>query len=568
MASLLIGKRGASADSPSSPKDGAKEKSPPALKNLVDDAMRWFQPPGKPSALRIILVIALIPGAMFIRGLLTYLNAYFLSWVGIRALNDLRARLFAHLMEMPMSFFSTQSTGNLMAQVEATNALNGTINGSFATIIREPISVIVLIAALIALQPRLSLGAFLVFPICLLPVIIYGRKLRKTHSSIHSKLAGLSMIMHESFTGARIIKAYNLETTVVGEFRRAAQAVTSYYMRSVRASELPGPLIELIGSIGVALALVYFAFFATGRAPVGDLLSFFMVVFSLYQPIKNLSRLHSQLTMARAAMDPVYALLGTPSPLVEPARPKPVMASEGSIHFEHVSFSYGEKLVLNDINLAIHPGQLVALVGSSGSGKTTLTSLLLRFYDPKAGAVRIGGTDIREVLSRELRANIAVVTQETVLFNETIRHNIALGRPGATDAEIEDAARHAHALDFIQEKKDGFNMIVGEKGAMLSGGQRQRIAIARAILKKAPILILDEATSSLDTESERAVQLALDELMQGRTTICIAHRLSTIQKADLIVVLEQGRIVETGTHAELLAHGRVYRKLHDLQFNA
>jgi len=245
-----------------------------------------------------------------------------------------------------------------------------------------------------------------------------------------------------------------------------------------------------------------------------------------------------------------------------------LQATGSPIHFDDIHFSYGDKLVLQGIQLTVESGTMVALVGASGSGKTTLTNLLLRFYDPQKGAVRIGDTDIRDVTTRDLRARIAVVTQETILFNDTIRNNIALGRPGANNGEIEEAGKHAFAHEFILEKPNGYETVIGEKGVMLSGGQRQRIAIARAILKNAPILVLDEATSALDTESERAVQAALEELMIGRTTICIAHRLSTVQRADLIVVLDQGRIVEAGKHTELLKRGGVYQKLYELQFQS
>jgi len=283
--------------------------------------------------------------------------------------------------------------------------------------------------------------------------------------------------------------------------------------------------------------------------------------------LKNLTRLHNTLVQGRAASEKVFALLATSSSIPEPAQPKPLQAAGAEVRFEAIDFSYGDKLVLQDINLTVKPGQLVALVGSSGSGKTTVTNLLLRFYDPQRGAIRIGGTDVREVTTYDLRRQIAVVTQETILFNQSIARNIELGRPGATQAEIVEAARHANAYDFIMKKPKGFDTVVGEKGVLISGGERQRIAIARAILKDAPILILDEATSSLDSESERAVQGALEDLMQGRTTICIAHRLSTIQKADRIVVLDGGRIVETGTHAELIQRRGIYCKLYELQFN-
>ena len=273
------------------------------------------------------------------------------------------------------------------------------------------------------------------------------------------------------------------------------------------------------------------------------------------------------MTQAQAATQRVFELLAMPNTLTDPAQPVPLRAAGTEIHFDNVSFGYGPEMVLRDIQLTIKPGQMVALVGRTGSGKTTLTNLLLRFYDPTAGALRIGGVNLRHAALHELRSQIAVVTQEVILFNDTINNNIACGRPGASRSEVEEAARHAYAHDFIMAKPGGYEAQIGEKGVALSGGQRQRLSIARAILKNAPILVLDEATSSLDNESERAVQAALDELMRGRTTLCIAHRLSTIQHADLILVLDKGRIVETGRHADLLAQGGVYHKLHSLQFH-
>jgi ATP-binding cassette, subfamily B, bacterial MsbA len=276
--------------------------------------------------------------------------------------------------------------------------------------------------------------------------------------------------------------------------------------------------------------------------------------------------LHNHLHQARAASERVFQLLATENSVPEPAQPKMLHASNADIVFENVNFNYGEKQVLHNINLTVEAGRLVALVGASGSGKTTLANLLLRFYDPVRGTIKIGGVDLRDISTRDLRNQIAVVAQENILFNDTIRRNIELGRLGASNDEIVAAAKHAYAHEFILQKPEGFDAIIGEKGVSLSGGQRQRIAIARAVLKNAPILVLDEATSALDTESERAVQSALDELMKGRTTICIAHRLSTVLHADLIVVMDQGRIVETGTHAELSKRGGVYQKLYELQF--
>jgi len=343
----------------------------------------------------------------------------------------------------------------------------------------------------------------------------------------------------------------------------------SQMMRVLRAFEIPSQLTEVFGALGVALVLIYFVFNrdqSGNFADFSDFVAFIGSIFLMYQPIKSMSRLHNQLQQARAATQNIFELLDTGSSIVDPPNPQPLRAVGAPIRFANIDFGYDEKPVLQDIRLAVKPGQLVALVGSSGSGKTTITNLLLRFYDPQRGAVLIGDTDIRNVAIKDLRNQIALVAQETILFNETIRRNIELGRPGASASEIEAAARHAYAHDFIMEKPQGYDTVIGEKGASLSGGQRQRIAIARALLRNAPILVLDEATSSLDTESERAVQAALEELMRGRTTICIAHRLSTIQKADLIVVLDQGRIVEQGIHSELIKKGGVYQKLYELQF--
>ena len=299
-----------------------------------------------------------------------------------------------------------------------------------------------------------------------------------------------------------------------------------------------------------------------------DFLTFVLTIVMIYPPIKSLTRLHNQLHQARAASERVFQLLALKNSVPEPAAPKMLHADKADIEFQNLDFNYGEKAVLRNINLTVKAGQLVALVGASGSGKTTLANLLLRFYDPVRGAVRIGGTDIREVATRDLRSQIAVVTQEIILFNDTVSRNIELGRLGATNDEIVAAAKHAYACDFIAQKPEGFDAVIGERGVSLSGGQRQRLAIARAVLKNAPILVLDEATSALDTESERAVQAALDELMKDRTTLCIAHRLSTILHADMIVVLDQGRIVETGRHAELIHRGGIYQKLYELQFQS
>jgi subfamily B ATP-binding cassette protein MsbA len=489
-----------------------------------------------------------------------------MNWVSIRAINDLRARLFSHLMGLSSSFFSNTSTGTLMSHLNVAATFQNMISSSLVVIIKEPITVVSLVGFLVWQQPKLSLIALVVLPLTLIPFVIYARKVRRSSAALQRQVTAQSKLVHESLTGYRIVKAYNLEATVQQEFVKSSQASLSHAMRVLRAQEIPGPLIEFFGSVGVAGFFVYIALLSPVVMTPGDLLQFVGCIFLLYGPIKSLIRLHSTVEQARAATQYMFNVLATKSVIEEPAHPKPLHAAGRDIVFDRITFSYAEKPVLHDVDFRVKAGLVVALVGSSGSGKTTLTNLLLRFYDPQQGSVRIGDTDLREVATNDLRGQIAVVTQETILFNDTILRNIELGRPGATKEEIITAAKHAYAHDFIMEKPLGYETLAGEKGVNLSGGQRQRLAIARAILRNAPILILDEATSSLDTESERIVQAALEELMQGRTTICIAHRLSTVQRADLIVVLDQGRIVETGTHAELLRAGRTYTKLDELQF--
>jgi ATP-binding cassette, subfamily B, bacterial MsbA len=513
----------------------------------------------------LVLVIIAVPLVMLLRGLFVYLNVYLMNWVAARAVTDLRIKLFDHVQNLSLSFFNQASTGELLSRVaNDTWALHQTISSSFAVITKEPVTVIALVAWLISQQPRLTLVSMMVFPICVVPVVVYGRKMRKSSQALQTHTAELATVMHEAFTGNRIIKAYNLEGKVLEQFKATTHKHIGQFMRVVRAQEIPGPLIELVAALGIALVILYAKVWSGVPVTSGAFFGFVFAIFLLYQPIKSLSRLQSQLEQARAASVRVFELLDMRPAITDPPSPKPLHAEGADIQFDAIDFSYGEKPVLRGINLIVKAGQVVALVGSSGSGKTTLTNLLLRFYDPQHGTVLIGDTAINQVTARELRSKIAVVTQETILFNDTIRNNIALGRPGTGAIEIEEAARHAFAHDFIVEKPRGYDTIIGEKGVALSGGQRQRLAIARAILKNAPILILDEATSALDTESERAVQAALEELMKGRTTLCIAHRLSTIRRADRILVFEQGRIVETGTHEELLDARGLYWKLHQI----
>ncbi len=516
----------------------------------------------------LVLFIFLIPAIVFLRNLFSWLNVYLLQWTAVRAVTDLRVKLFNHLLYLPASFFNKTSSGELISRTASdTGTLQNVISNMTAIIVRDPVVLVSILAYLLWTEPKLTLLSMAVLPVCVIPIAIYSRKIRNASKTIQTHTAKMIKVMAEAFTGYRVVKAYNLEETVTAQFRAVSRDFVSQIMRIVRSSETPGAILEVVGAFGVALLLVYLSFGRGVRGHPADFLKIILAIYSMYRPIKNLTRLQTNLQQARAGSERVFELLATKNSLPEPVNPKPLRAAGAEIHFDSIQFSYGEKPVLCGIDLEIRPGSLLALVGPNGSGKTTLTNLLLRFYDPVEGAVRIGGVDIREVPSRELRNQIAVVTQETILFNDTIRANIAVGRPGATNAEIEEAAKHAHAHEFILEKPQGYDTIVGEKGVSLSGGQRQRIAIARAILRNAPILILDEATSNIDAESERAIQAAFEDLMQGRTTICIAHRLSTIRRADLIVVMDKGKIKETGTHAELMQSQGLYSKLHDLQFH-
>jgi len=517
----------------------------------------------------VAALIMAIPLIAFLRGLFGYLNVYFLQWTAARTIADLRTRLFAHLLNLSAGFYSETSTGQLISRImNDTASLQNILSGATSIIVRDPIILVSVLGLLLWQQPKLTLISMVVLPAGMIPIVIYSRKIRRASREMQTQFAELTQIMTEAFTGHRVVKAYNLENIVAEQFRATVRKSVGNYMRIVRANEIPAALIEFLGACGVALLLAYLICLSNSRPNSAGFLQLIFSIVLMYPPMKNLTRLQNQVIQARAASERAFALLETQSTVPEPAQPRRLQAAGADIRFDHVHFAYGEKPAVHDINLEIKTGQLVALVGASGSGKTTLANLLLRFYDPQRGAIRVGGVDIREFATRDLRNQMAVVTQETILFDDTIRRNIELGRLGATREEIIAAAGHAYAHQFITEKPSGFDTVIGEKGVTLSGGQRQRLAIARAVLRNAPILILDEATNALDTESERAVQNALDALMKGRTTLCIAHRLSTILHADMIVVLDQGRIVETGKHAELVRRGGIYQKLYELQFQS
>ena len=531
-----------------------------------------FKAPAVNDTLHWLLIIGAIPAIMVARNTLQYLSIYLTNWSAMHAIADIRTKLFSHLQNLSLGFFNQARTGDLIARItNDTQVLYGIVGNSFASAVKDPITIVCLLVYQLATNTTLTLISIVVFPVCIVPIIIFGRKVRKSARAVQEHNAELTNLMHESFTGNRVIKAYNLEETVSAQFRATTDKFVGQLMRVVRANEIPSQLMEVFGATGIALVFFYIQrtlpYLPKAQQPtMDDFLIFVLTIVMIYPPIKAFTRLHNQLHQARAASERVFELLATKNSVPEPAAPKMLHADQADIVFENVDFNFGDTPILRGINLQVKAGQLVAFVGKTGSGKTTLANLLLRFYDPLRGSIKIGGVDVREVRTFDLRNQIAVVAQENILFNDTIRRNIELGRLGAKEDEIIAAAKHAHALEFIVKKPEGLDTMIGEKGSSLSVGQRQRVAIARAVLKNAPILVLDEATSALDTESERTVQTALDELMQGRTTFCIAHRLSTILHADVIFVLDQGKIVEQGRHEELVKRGGVYQKLYELQF--
>ena len=512
-----------------------------------------------------VLAIASVPIVLLVRALCGYLNAVWTTSAAARTAVDLRLRLFDHLQNRPLSFFDKARSGELISRITGDTALLYTLlSSSFSGLLRAPATLLALAALLLAHQPLLGGLVLAVMPLCVVPILWHGRRVRQATKELQSAAAEWTSLMQEVFSGNRLLKAYQLEPVVLAQGRDWAARSLRLMRRVIRHGEFPQQTLQLFGAGAIALALTV-AFRSGQPVQPGDAFQFVACVYLMVSPIQTLARLHSQFEQARAAGGRIFDLLDERGDLPEPTCPRTLARADLSIEFASVSFRYGETPVLRDFKLRIEPGEFVALVGASGSGKSTVVNLLMRFYDPTAGAVRVGGIDLRELALEDLRQRIALVAQESLLFNDTVRQNIAYGRPGATDAEIEAVARAAGADDFIRALPQGYATRVGERGGTLSGGQRQRVAIARALLKDAPILVLDEATNALDAAAERAVQEAVRERTAGRAILCIAHRLSAVQTADRIVVLEEGQVAESGTHAELLQAGGLYARLWSLQ---
>jgi len=515
----------------------------------------------------IVLICLAIPAIMTVRSLCSYGNTYCMQWVSNKVVTDIRGQLFNKMVRLSMDFFNKMRSGFLISRItNETRVVQMALTAVSSDIFKQPVLIVGAISVLFLMDWKFTLITLILFPTCLLPLRIYGRRARKALRGQFEGMGEMVVTMQETFAGIRVIKSFAREAHQEKEFKRSNQLQFSQMMRIIRSMEATGPLVETIAAVGVGLALLYVY---AANLSAGRFFGLITGIFILYDPIKTLSKIQIVMQQSIAATTAIFALLDTEPTVQDAPNAVALSSSQGRIDFENVTFRYANTVTdaITNLTLHIQPGKTHALVGPSGAGKSTILSLILRLYDPTAGAVNIDGRDLRSVTQKSLREKIGLVTQETFLFHDTISNNIRFGRLDATPEEVREAAKAAYAHDFIMAQPKGYETVIGDKGCLLSGGQQQRLAIARAVLKNAPILLLDEATSSLDSESEQQIQKALAKLATGRTVIAIAHRLSTILSADQIIVMDSGRIKEIGTHAELLEKSGYYRRLYDHQFN-
>jgi subfamily B ATP-binding cassette protein MsbA len=532
------------------------------VKYIIDDILIDQQ--------SVKLIGWLIVGMYALKGIGSYVSSYLMADVGQRVVMDLRNALYRHILGQSAGFFTQRTTGQLMSRIGNDVAqVQQVVSETAGDLARESLALVAYAALLVFIDPGLAVVCLTGAPLVVYPLIRLGQRVRRTTRRSQEALEQLSHISAEAFTGHRIVKAFGTEQREADKFAGAAYHLFRTNMKvTATLSSLP-PLMELIGGFGMAGALWYGSNqISSGDLTSGEFSSFMAALLLMYGPAKKLSRVNANIQQAIAASERIFDMLDTHTEVTERPHARPLTRFASEIEFRNVAFGYDDRAVwiLRDVSFSVGAGQMVAIVGRSGAGKTTLVNLLPRFYDVSGGGILIDGTDVRDVTLASLRAQIGIVTQETVLFDDTIAGNIAYGTRAATAEQIEAAARAANAHEFVALLPNGYQTMIGERGQRLSGGQRQRLAIARALLKNAPILVLDEATSALDTESELLVQDALQKLMMNRTSFVIAHRLSTIRRADAIIVLERGRVVEIGRHDELLARpSSAYAALYELQ---
>ena len=519
----------------------------------------------------LLIPIALAVIATFaVKGIANYGQSVLMSFVGQRIITDTQHRLYAHLSTMELGFFHRIPTGNLISRFTIDiNMMRAAVSNALTGIGKDLLTLIFLVGVMFQQDWVLASIAFIIFPIAILPIARLGRRIRKVTVNTQEELGQFTTLLEQTFQGARVVKAYGMEDYEKNRVREIAERVFALIFKSARIRSMASPIMETLGGVAVALVIFYGGSRVINQSmDPGSFFAFITALLLAYEPMKRLANLNASLQEGLAGAQRLFVLLDMKPDIQEKPAAKPLVITRGGLEMEKVDFSYlPDQPAIDDISLSVPAGKVVALVGPSGAGKSTILNLIPRFYDVNAGRITIDGTDIRDVTFASLRGGIALVSQEITMFDDTVRANIAYGRPNASDDEIFAAAKHAAAHDFIMDMPDGYDTYVGERGTKVSGGQRQRLAIARAMLKDAPILLLDEATSALDTESERHIQAALKELMKGRTTLVIAHRLSTVMDADLIHVIDKGKLSESGTHAELLAKNGIYARLYQLQFS-
>jgi subfamily B ATP-binding cassette protein MsbA len=514
----------------------------------------------------VVLVCLTVPLLILIRGLFDYLHKYCMMWVGNKVLYQIRDECFTNLLNQSQRYYNKAKQGELMQTVFNQTRIVSTMGTEIVSaLIKHPVAILTILAVLLHLEPMYTVGALIVFPLCILPVMHVGRKVRKAGGKEEEEAGAIMVTMQESFAGIRVVKAHAREEYERGRFNAGSRKMMEFVMRWGKAMEIVGPLVETVASFGMAIGLVYAW---KMKIDAAQFLVLNMALMSMYPHAKALSRIQVMLQKALLATSKVLEVIDTEPDVRDAPDAVDLTNARGEIELRDVSFAYAKGIpALQKVSLKIEAGKTYALVGQSGAGKSTIMSLLMRFYDPDSGALLMDGRDIREYTQRSLRDNIGLVSQETFLFHDTIYNNIRYGRLDATKKEVEAAARLAHAHEFIIEQQNGYETELGDKGCTLSGGQQQRISIARAILRNAPVLLLDEAYSALDSESERMIHEAMERLAQGKTVIAIAHRLSTILNADRIVVMKDGRVVDVGPHPELLGRCEEYRRLYELQFH-
>lgn len=553
----------------------AQDNAPGWMTETWDGMVRSFQEfvfEGSTSEI-LLKICLLVLAAFFGKNIFGYLQAYFLAYVEQGVIRDLRNDAYRHLHELPMSYFKNERTGHLISRItNDVNVVQQSVAAVFLNLIREPLQIIVFLGIALSISVHLTLFSFIIVPVSITIIAYIGKILRRHSTVLQEKMADITSVLQETISGVKIVKAFGMENYENKKFVSETNKYFRIVLRIVRIKNISSPVTEFL-SVVIGVVIIYYG----GRLVLdehtlraSEFLTFLFAIFQLLPPIKELSSVNNRIQESSAAADRIFEIIDTEPAIKNIKNPIPVLEFKNQIEFKNVSFHYddSEELVLNNINFEAKQGKIIALVGSSGAGKSTLVDLLPRFYDPTDGEILLDGNNIKDIKVEDLRALLGIVTQETVLFNDNIKNNIAYGINDFPEDKIFEAAKAANAHNFIMEFPNGYETEIGERGTKLSGGQRQRISIARALLLNPPIMILDEATSALDNESEVLVQEAIERLMSSRTTFVIAHRLSTIRNADRILVLDQGKIVQDGKHDQLLLDETgIYKKLYELQFN-